>query len=166
MRWLITGSCLRKSGRPGAEAHLGVHHREAHRPAPGPSASNLAATTLRAVTAPRALVLGVSGQDGSYLAELLLARGYTVTGLVRRAPDPAAFGNLEAVAGQVDLVQGDVADAAALRDLVAAVRPQEIYNVASTSTLQAAWADPLACARETALPVAAPRRASRRRSRR
>jgi GDPmannose 4,6-dehydratase len=107
------------------------------------------------VTAPRALVLGVSGQDGSYLAELLVARGYRVTGLVRRAPDPAAFPNLAAVAPHVDLVQGDVADAAALRDLVAAVRPREIYNVASTSTLQAAWADPLACARETALPVAA-----------
>jgi len=107
------------------------------------------------VTALRALVLGVSGQDGSYLAELLVARGYAVTGLVRRAPDPAAFGNLAAVAGQVDLVQGDVADTAALRDLVATVRPREIYNVASTSTLQAAWADPLGCARETALPVAA-----------
>ena len=108
------------------------------------------------MTAPPALVLGVSGQDGSYLAELLVARGYAVTGLVRRAPDPAAFGNLATVAGRVDLVQGDVADTEALRDLVATVRPREIYNVASTSTLQAAWADPLACARETALPVAAP----------
>jgi GDPmannose 4,6-dehydratase len=121
----------------------------------GASADNLAATTLRAVTAPRALVLGIGGQDGSYLAELLVARGYAVTGLVRRAPDPAAFPNLAAVAEQVTLVRGDVADAAALRDLVAHVRPSEIYNVASTSTLHAAWADPLACARETALPVAA-----------
>ena len=90
------------------------------------------------MTAPRALVLGVSGQDGSYLAELLVARGYAVTGLVRRAPDPAAFENLATVAGRVDLVQGDVADTEALRDLVATVRPREIYNVASTSTLQAA----------------------------
>jgi GDPmannose 4,6-dehydratase len=107
------------------------------------------------VTAPRALVLGIAGQDGSYLAELLLARGYAVTGLVRRAPDPAAFPNLVAVADAVELVRGDVADASALHDVVAAVRPDEIYNVASTSTLHAAWADPLACARETALPVAA-----------
>jgi GDPmannose 4,6-dehydratase len=107
------------------------------------------------VTAPRALVLGVAGQDGSYLAELLIARGYAVTGLVRRAPDPAAFPNLEAVAGEVELVQGDVADTAALQDLVATVRPDEIYNVASTSTLHAAREDPIACARETALPVTA-----------
>jgi GDPmannose 4,6-dehydratase len=121
----------------------------------GSPANNLAATTLRAVTAPRALVLGIAGQDGSYLAELLVARGYAVTGLVRRAPDPAAFENLAAVAGDVDLVRGDVADTPALHALVAAVRPSEIYNVASTSTLHAAWADPLACARETALPVAA-----------
>ena len=107
------------------------------------------------MTAPRALVLGISGQDGSYLAELLVARGYAVTGLVRRAPDPAAFPNLAAVAQDIELVRGDVADAAALHDLVQAVRPREIYNVASTSTLHAAWADPLACARETALPVTA-----------
>jgi GDPmannose 4,6-dehydratase len=120
----------------------------------GTSVTNVAATTLRAVTAPRALVLGVAGQDGSYLAELLVARGYAVTGLVRRAPEPGAFPNLAAVEGAIELVRGDVADASALRDLVAGVRPNEIYNVASTSTLHAAWADPLACARETALPVA------------
>jgi dTDP-glucose 4,6-dehydratase len=68
--------------------------------------------------APRALVLGASGQDGSYLCELLVARGYAVTGLVRRAPDPAAFPNLAAVAEDVDLVQGDVADADAAAPLV------------------------------------------------
>jgi GDPmannose 4,6-dehydratase len=121
----------------------------------GTSVGTVAGTTLRAVTAPRALVLGVSGQDGSYLAELLVARGYAVTGLVRRAPAPGAFSNLAAVEGAIDFVRGDVADADALHDLVASVRPHEIYNVASTSTLHAAWADPLACARETALPVAA-----------
>lgn len=105
------------------------------------------------MTAPRALVLGIGGQDGSYLAELLVARGYEVTGLVRRAPDAASYPNLTGVMSRVRLVRGDVADTAALADLVAAVRPREIYNVASTSTLQAAWADPLACARSTALPV-------------
>jgi GDPmannose 4,6-dehydratase len=131
-----------------------VHHREAHRAASAPPSNTGAATTLRAVTAPRALVLGVAGQDGSYLAELLVARGYAVTGLVRRTPETGAFPNLAAVDGAIELVRGDVADATALHDLVARVRPREIYNVASTSTLHAAWADPLACARETALPVA------------
>jgi GDPmannose 4,6-dehydratase len=104
--------------------------------------------------APRALVLGAAGQDGSYLTELLVARGYAVTGLVRRARG-AEHPNLASVAARIELVRGDVADAGLLRDLIASLRPREVYNVASTSTLAAAWGDPLACARETALPVAA-----------
>ena len=101
----------------------------------------------------RALVLGVAGQDGSYLAELLVARGVAVTGLVRRAESEASP-NLAAVRDRIAFARGDMADDALLRALVAEVRPTEIYNVASTSTLAAAWADPPACARETALPVA------------
>jgi GDPmannose 4,6-dehydratase len=106
------------------------------------------------VTGRRALVLGVAGQDGSYLAELLVARGYEVTGLTRRDIG-GEHPNLDAVRNRVALVQGDVADAAMLADLLASVRPHEVYNVASTSTLAAAWADPVRCAHETALPVAA-----------
>jgi GDPmannose 4,6-dehydratase len=102
----------------------------------------------------RALVLGAAGQDGSYLAELLVERGYAVTGLVRRPIDDP-LPNLAAVRDRIELIRGDVADAALLGDLVAAVRPHEIYNVASTSTLAAAWDDPLACARDTGLAVAA-----------
>ena len=102
----------------------------------------------------RALVLGAAGQDGSYLVELLVAHGYAVTGLVRRPIDDP-LPNLAGVRDRIELVQGDVADLAALSDLVATVRPQEIYNVASTSTLAAAWEAPLACARDTGLPVAA-----------
>jgi len=101
----------------------------------------------------RALILGAAGQDGSYLAELLDARGYAVTGLVRRALD-ADIPNLAAVRDRIELVRGDVADADLLRELVASVRPHEIYNVASTSTLAAAWEDPLRCARDTGLPAA------------
>jgi GDPmannose 4,6-dehydratase len=101
----------------------------------------------------RALILGAAGQDGSYLAELLDARGYAVTGLVRRALD-ADMPNLAAVRDRIELVRGDLADADLLRELVATVRPHEIYNVASTSTLAAAWEDPLRCARDTGLPVA------------
>jgi GDPmannose 4,6-dehydratase len=105
------------------------------------------------VTSHRALVLGASGQDGSYLAELLVARGYDVTGLVRRAVD-GDFANLAGVRDRIELVRGDVSDAAFLRGLIAAVRPHEIYNVASTSTLAAAWANPAGCARDTGLPAA------------
>lgn len=102
----------------------------------------------------RALILGAAGQDGSYLAELLDERGYAVTGLVRRALDEP-MPNLAAVRERIELVSGDVADGRLLGDLVAAVRPHEIYNVASTSTLAAAWEDPLRCARDTGLAVAA-----------
>jgi GDPmannose 4,6-dehydratase len=101
----------------------------------------------------RALVLGAAGQDGSYLTELLVDHGYAVTGVVRRPLD-LPLANLAAVRDRVEIVRGDVADAAFLSDLVSTVCPQEIYNVASTSTLAAAWADPVACARDTALPVA------------
>jgi GDPmannose 4,6-dehydratase len=100
----------------------------------------------------RALILGAAGQDGSYLAELLVARGYAVTGLVRRPPEDD-LPNLAAVRDSVDLVRGAVAAAALLRELVATICPHEIYNVASTSTLARAWEDPHACARDTALPA-------------
>jgi GDPmannose 4,6-dehydratase len=113
------------------------------------------------VTPRRALVLGVAGQDGSYLAELLVGRGYAVTGLVRR-PLHDRFANLAAVGDRIELVRGDVTDAALLHDLVATVRPHEIYNVASTSTLARAWEDPIGCAEDTGLAVAALLEAVRR----
>jgi len=100
----------------------------------------------------RALVLGVGGQDGSYLAELLVRRGYAVTGLIRGPLDDTPP-NLAGVRDHVTLVRGDVADTAGMRDLVAAVRPHEIYNVASTSALARSWEDPLGCAHDTALAV-------------
>jgi GDPmannose 4,6-dehydratase len=103
---------------------------------------------------PRALILGITGQDGSYLAELLAGRGYEVTGMVRR-PGQESHPNLAGVRDRVTLVPGDMGDERRLAELVAAVRPREIYNVASPSTLAAAWADPLGCARETALAVTA-----------
>jgi GDPmannose 4,6-dehydratase len=105
------------------------------------------------VTPRRALVLGVAGQDGSYLAELLVRRGYAVTGMVRRPLDES-FPNIAAVSDQIELVRGDVADPAALAEVVTSVRPHEIYNVASTSTLARAWEDPIGCARDTGLAVA------------
>ena len=102
----------------------------------------------------RALILGAAGQDGSYLAELLVARGYAVYGLVRRPPEDE-LPNLAVVRDRIDLVRGDIADTALLRNLVATLRPHEIYNLASTSTLAAAWQNPTTCARDTALPVVA-----------
>jgi GDPmannose 4,6-dehydratase len=83
---------------------------------------------------PRALVTGVSGQDGSYLAELLAGQGYEVVGMVRRGgsapPDCVAT------------VEGDLLDFASLRAAVADVRPDELYHLAAPSFVPASWEDP------------------------
>ena len=89
----------------------------------------------------RALVTGVSGQDGSYLAELLVASGREVVGMVR---DPCAgdHANIAAVADDVTLVSGDLSDPAGLRRLVAEVAPDELFHLAAPTFVPASWADP------------------------
>ena len=88
----------------------------------------------------RALITGVSGQDGSYLAELLIASGREVVGMVR---DPSADApNLAAVADDVTLVSGDLSDPAGLRRLVADVAPDELFHLAAPTFVPASWADP------------------------
>ena len=88
----------------------------------------------------RALVTGVTGQDGSYLAELLVASGREVVGMVR---DPSADApNLAAVADDVTLVSGDLSDPAGLRRLVADVAPDELFHLAAPTFVPASWADP------------------------
>jgi GDPmannose 4,6-dehydratase len=100
----------------------------------------------------RALVLGAAGQDGSYLCELLVQKGYDVTGVVRDARAEATT-NLDAVRAAMRLVEADLADfdrlGAELRDFA----PQEIYNVASVSFGPDAWSDPIQTARVNALAV-------------
>jgi GDPmannose 4,6-dehydratase len=88
----------------------------------------------------RALITGVTGQDGSYLAELLVASGREVVGMVR---DPSADApNLAAIADEVTLVVGDLADPAGLRRLVADVEPDELFHLAAPTFVPASWADP------------------------
>jgi GDPmannose 4,6-dehydratase len=93
------------------------------------------------VTARRALITGVAGQDGSYLAELLLAKGYDVTGMVRSldGPPPA---NLAAVRDRLSLVAGDLGDRRSLRDMLGAVRPHELYHLAAPTFVPASWDEP------------------------
>jgi GDPmannose 4,6-dehydratase len=93
------------------------------------------------VSARRALVTGISGQDGSYLAELLVAKGYDVTGVVR---DPAdrEIPNLTAVRDRVALVGGDLLDPATLVDALGAVRPHELYHLAAPTFVPTSWEDP------------------------
>ena len=89
----------------------------------------------------RALITGIGGQDGSYLAELLVGKGYEVVGLVRRDPDEVLPG-LEAVADRIELVRGDLFDLASLRRAVAEVRPDELYHLAAPTFVPASWEDP------------------------
>ena len=101
---------------------------------------------------PRALITGISGQDGSYLAELLLDKGYEVFGVVRGSPtEPSA--NLEAVADRVTLLQGDLLDHLTLIDALHQAHPNELYNLAGTSFVPASWTQPVMTAQFTAVGV-------------
>lgn len=89
----------------------------------------------------RALITGIGGQDGSFLAELLLAEGCRVTGLVNaRSRDP--LGASEHLRGELDLVTGDLHDYPSLAEAVSGVRPDELYHLAAPSFVPAAWERP------------------------
>jgi GDPmannose 4,6-dehydratase len=99
----------------------------------------------------RALITGVAGQDGSYLAELLVANGYDVVGIVR---DPTApFENLAAVRDRIELVQADLLDQEALAAAMRAHRPTEVYNLASPSFVPRSWEHPVETAEFAAVGV-------------
>lgn len=91
-----------------------------------------------AADTPTALITGIAGQDGSYLAELLLTKGYKIAGLVKDDPTrPRA--NLSAIESSIDLRAVDLTDAGAVLDLVSEIRPTEIYNLAAPSVVYASW---------------------------
>jgi GDPmannose 4,6-dehydratase len=90
---------------------------------------------------PRALITGITGQDGSFLAELLLGKGYAVTGLARRAGD-ASLGCSEHLRGKIELVHGDLLAPETLRAAIAQVRPHELYHLAAPSFVPASWERP------------------------
>ena len=111
-----------------------------------------AARPFGPVTARRALITGIAGQDGSYLAELLLEKGYEVFGIVRGSPQ-APHPNLEAVADRVRLLQGDLLDQMTLLDAITRSQPDELYNLAATSFVPASWRQPVMTAQFTAVGV-------------
>ncbi len=88
-----------------------------------------------------ALVTGVTGQDGSYLAELLLEKGYEVHGMVRRA-STEKFERIEHIRDRITLHQGDLLDQRSLVDALRAARPGEIYNLAAMSFVAVSWIQP------------------------
>jgi GDPmannose 4,6-dehydratase len=104
------------------------------------------------MSAPRALITGVAGQDGSYLAEMLLERGYEVFGIVRGSPS-AAYQNLARVQDDIHLLQGDLLDQMTLLDAITRAEPDELYNLAATSFVPASWRQPVMTAQFTAVGV-------------
>ena len=106
------------------------------------------------MSTPRALITGISGQDGSYLAELLLDRGYEVFGIVRGSP-LAHYENLTSIRSDVTLLQGDLLDQTTLLDAISHAEPDELYNLAGTSFVPASWHQPVMTAQFTAVGVTA-----------
>src|SRR6476620_225272 len=92
--------------------------------------------------AKRALITGITGQDGSYLAELLLAKGYEVTGLVRRSSAPNLWRS-EHLLDRIHLRPSDLLDQLSLIKAIADVRPHELYNLAAMSFVPASWDQPM-----------------------
>ena len=109
----------------------------------------------------RALIIGIAGQDGSLLAELLLDEGYEVSGVVRQ-PASTRFENLEAVRGRIELLQADVLDELSLVDVLVSTRPHEVYNLASPSFVPMSWRQPVLTAEFAAVGVTALLEAIRR----
>jgi GDPmannose 4,6-dehydratase len=101
-----------------------------------------------------ALITGITGQDGSYLAELLLARGYRVVGVVRRDPGDAARSLPPGLAGRVDLAEWDMRDASRIARILREHRPGELYNCAGYSTGAGMYDEPIAIGEVNGLAVA------------
>ncbi len=101
---------------------------------------------------PRALITGITGQDGSYLADLLLEKGYEVHGMVRRA-STEKFERIEHIRDRITLHQGDLLDQRSLVDTMRASRPHEIYNLAAMSFVATSWIQPTLTAEFTGVGV-------------
>ncbi len=99
-----------------------------------------------------ALITGVSGQDGSYLAEFLLARGYEVHGMKRRTSGESAT-RIDHIKDQITLHEGDLLDSHSLIELVEDVWPDEVYNLAAQSFVPTSWAQPLLTSNVTGIGV-------------
>ncbi|HVL88175.1 MAG TPA: GDP-mannose 4,6-dehydratase [Candidatus Thermoplasmatota archaeon] len=100
----------------------------------------------------RALITGITGQDGSYLAELLLQKGYEVHGLVRRLSVPN-FSNLEAIKDRIVLHDGDMLDSASLQRIAADAKPDEVYNLAAQSFVHVSFGQPVLTSDVTGVSV-------------
>lgn len=100
----------------------------------------------------KALITGLTGQDGSYLAELLVEKGYQVFGLVRRSSS-SNFDRISHLSGNIKILSGDLLDQCSLMDAISAAQPDEIYNLASQSYVPISWTQPALTAEYTAIGV-------------
>ncbi|EKD80151.1 MAG: hypothetical protein ACD_40C00193G0016 [uncultured bacterium] len=100
----------------------------------------------------KALITGITGQDGSYLAELLLGKGYKVYGLNRRTSTPN-YSRITSIVDQIELVSGDLLDQHSLTEAVKNIQPDEIYNLAAQSFVKASWEQPMFTGESTGLGV-------------
>ncbi len=99
-----------------------------------------------------ALITGITGQDGSYLAELLLSKGYRVCGMVRRS-SADNLGRIEHLRDRLELYQADLLDQTSIAQVLAEVQPDEVYNLAAMSFVPTSWQQPVLTAEFTALGV-------------
>ena len=93
------------------------------------------------MSARRALITGITGQDGSYLAELLLEKGYEVHGMVRRS-STESFERIAHLSGRIELHQADLLDQISLVSVLRESRPGEVYNLAAQSFVPTSWVQP------------------------
>jgi GDPmannose 4,6-dehydratase len=101
---------------------------------------------------PTGLITGITGQDGSYLAEFLLEQGYQVVGMVRRS-STVNFQRIEHIQDRITLVPGDLLDQMSLVDALREHKPQEVYNLAAQSFVPTSWRQPVFTGEATALGV-------------
>jgi GDPmannose 4,6-dehydratase len=100
----------------------------------------------------KALITGITGQDGSYLAEFLLEKGYSVHGMVRRSSSQR-FDRIQHIFDRVELIEGDLTDQSSLDGAIKAIAPDEVYNLASQSFVPTSWNQPVLTADVTGTGV-------------
>ncbi len=100
----------------------------------------------------RALITGITGQDGSYLAEFLLSMGYEVVGMMRRS-STVGFERISHIQDSITLVSGDLLDEVSMMSILREHRPTEVYNLAAQSFVQTSWGQPVLTGETTALGV-------------
>lgn len=101
---------------------------------------------------PTALITGITGQDGSYLADFLLSKGYNVVGMVRRS-STVTFERIQHIQDDITIIQGDLHDQSSLVDVMEQYQPEEVYNLAAQSFVPTSWNQPVLTGEVTALGV-------------